>query len=98
MKNYHKREPPELLRYFYETLLLSRNKSETYTRFVDSFSSDIMFAISNGKYVSLKHTSLGLGLHSMTAMENPVNIFHRLGHSISYDMVCRIETVQAELS
>ena len=49
------RKPPELLRYFYETLLLSKNKSETYTRFVDSFSSDIMFAISNRKYVTLKH-------------------------------------------
>ena len=81
-----------------ETLLLSKNKSETYTRFIDSFSSDIMLAISNGKYTSLKHTSLRLGLHSMTGMKNPINILHRLGHSISYDMVCWIETVQAELS
>ena len=86
------------LQNFYETLLLSKNKSETYTRFVDSFSSDIMLAISNGKYTSLKHTSLRLGLHSMTGMKNPINILHRLGHSILYDMVCRIETVQAELS
>ena len=92
------RKPPELRSYFYETLLLSKNKSETYTRFVDSFCSDIMFAISNRKYATLKHTSLGLGLHSLTGMENPINISDRLGHSISYDMVCRIETPQAELS
>ena len=52
------RNPSELLRYFYQTLLLlSKNKSETYTRFVDSFSSDIMFTISNGKYATLKRTS-----------------------------------------
>ena len=50
------RKPPELLRYFYETLLLSKDKSETYTRFLDSFSSDIMFAISNEKNATLKHT------------------------------------------
>ena len=48
------RKPPELRSYFYETLLLSKNKSETYTRFVDSFSSDIMFAISNGKKCDFK--------------------------------------------
>ena len=31
-------------------------------------------------------------------MKIPVNVFHHLGHSISYDMVCPIQTVQAELS
>ena len=87
------RNPSELLRYFYQILLLlSKNKSETYTRFVDSFSSDIMFAISNGKYTTLKHSSLGLGLLSMIGMKNPINILHCLGHSLSCDMVCRIET------
>ena len=57
-----------------------------------------MFAISNGKYATLKHTSLGLGLLSMIGMKNPINILHCLGHSLSYDMVCQIETVQVELS
>ena len=41
---------------------------------------------------------MGLGLHSMIDMKNPVNVLHRLGYSISYDLVCRIETAQAELS
>ena len=40
---------------------------------------------------------MGLGLHSMIDMKNPINVLHRLGHSISYDMVCWIETAQAEL-
>ena len=29
------RKPPKLLRFFYETLVLSKNKLEKYTRFVD---------------------------------------------------------------
>ena len=49
------RKPPELLRYFSKELLLSKNKSETYSHFVDSYSSDIVFAISNGKYTTLKN-------------------------------------------
>ena len=59
-----------------------------------------MFAISQGKYVSqrkyatLKHTSLGLGLRSMNGMK----YFAPSWSFISYDMVCRIETAQAELS
>ena len=40
-----------------------------------------MFAISNGKYATLKHTLLGLGLNSMIGMKNPINILHRLSHS-----------------
>ena len=48
-------KPPELLRYFSKELLLSKNKSETYSHFVDSYSSDIMFANSNGKYATLKN-------------------------------------------
>ena len=44
---FDERKPPELLQCFHEKLLLSKNKSETYTCFVNSFSSDIMFAISN---------------------------------------------------
>ena len=57
-----------------------------------------MFAISNGKYATLKHTSLGLGLLNMIGTRNPINILHCLGHSLSYDMVCQIEKVQVELS
>ena len=86
------RKPPELAQYFYKTLLLSKNKSKTYTRFVDLFSSDMIFSISNGKYATLKQTSLGLGLHSITCMKNSVNILHHLGHSLSYEMFCQTET------
>ena len=34
----------------------------------------------------------------MIDIKNPINILHSLGHSISYDMVCRAEIAKAELS
>ena len=39
------------------------------------------------KNVTLKHFLLGLGLHSMIGMNNPINFLHGLGDSIWYDMV-----------
>ena len=50
-----------------------------------------MFTISNGKNVTLKHTSLGLGLHSMTGMKNPVNILHLLSHPRSSHQRCSVK-------
>lgn len=47
--------------------------------------------------MTLKHTSIGLGLHSLTGQKLPFNILARLGHSISCDEISEIETVQAEL-
>ena len=34
----------------------------------------------------------------MAGIKNPINILHRLGHSISYDILCRRERAQAVLS
>ena len=44
-----------------------------------------------------KHTSVGLGLHSMTGQKLPIAILARLGHSITYDAINETETAQAEL-
>ena len=89
------RKPLEFLRYFYETLLLSKNKSEKYTGFVDSFSLDIMFVISNGKYATLKHTSFGLRLHSIAGM-NPIIFWSIL--IILYHMTYFVRQKQHKLS
>lgn len=40
-----------------------------------------MFATSDIEYVTLKHTSLRLGLN-MIGMKNPIYTLHYLGHSI----------------
>ena len=91
------RKSPELLKTFYKTLLGFNRKTEKSVRIIDSLCSDVLYNVSNGKYEALKHTSLGLGLHSLTGMKATITHLHRLGHSISY-MVSRIETAQAELA
>ena len=53
---------------------------------------------SNGRFLTLKYTTIGRRLHSLTGMKAPVTQLHQLGHFISYDMVCQIETGQAELA
>ena len=45
--------------------------------------------------VTPKHYLFGLSLHDMTGQTKTVQIANRLGHSITYDEVLNIETVQA---
>ena len=92
------RKPPEILEAFYRNLLGFNKQTEKSVRIVNSLCSDVLYNISNGKFLTLKHTTIGLGLHSLTGMKAPVTQLHRLGHFISYDMVCQIETGQAELA
>lgn len=61
-------------------------------------SQDLIYAYSNGKFLTQKHTLLGLGLHNMTGQKDVVSVLGRLGHSISYNNVRLIETAQAELA
>ena len=77
------RKAPEPLNTFYQTLLGFKTKTEKSVRIIESFCADILYTISNGRYTTLKHTSLGLGIHSMTGMKTPITFLHRLGHSIS---------------
>ena len=57
-----------------------------------------MYQISNGQYLTLKHCSLGLGIHSATGTKDPIVVLSRLGHSITYEKVSEIETAQAEIA
>ena len=95
------RQYPELLELLFKELLSPKGShhltAERVDRLIDSFSQDIMHAVSKGKYLTAKHASLGLGLHSMTGQKLPITILARLGHSITYDTVNEIETAQAEL-
>ena len=96
------RQPPDILKIFYSDLLKPRHiNSKVFNkieRLVQSFCSDVMLAVPNGKFVMLKQAALGLGLHNMTGLKLPVVFLNRLGRSISYDQVNLIETAQAELS
>ena len=72
--------------------------SETINRHVESFAQDVIFSITKGSFLTLKHTCVGLGLHSMTGMKLPIVILSHLGHSINYDYAMEIGTAQAEVS
>lgn len=71
--------------------------AERVDRLTDSYCQDIIHAVSKGKFLTPKHASVGLGLHSMTGQKLPITILARLGHSITYDAINEIETAQAEL-
>ena len=68
--------------------------SQKVERLVTSFSSDIIYGITQDKMLTLKHFLLGLGLHNLIGQKLPIRILSCLGHSVSYDTVTSIETVQ----
>ena len=93
---------PEKLTEFLRLLLTPQDTHHITTdmiqRHVSSFAQDIIYSLSRGSFLTLKHTCVGLGLHSMTGMKIPIVIMSRLGNSISYDMALEIETAMAEVS
>ena len=95
------RNAPDILKLFYENLLppasVHHGASLTAERLIDSFSQDIMYAVSNGEFLTLKHAPVRLGLHSLTGQKLPLQVLSRLGHSMTYDHICEVETAQAEL-
>ena len=54
--------------------------------------------VMNGKFLNNKHCAVGLGLHSLTGLKQPVVYLSKLGHSISYKQIEEIETAQAKLT
>lgn len=96
------RKAPECLVKFLMKLIQSQSTHHTASndsqRVAESISQDLIYAYSKGKFLTQKHTLLGIGLHNMTGKKNVVSILARLGHSISYDQTRLIETAQAELA
>ena len=94
------RNPPATLTLFYNHLLSASNSkhitSSTTDRLIDSFSQDVMHAVSHGDFVTLKHATIGLGLHSLRKL--PLVFLSRFPHSINYGRICEIENAQAELA
>ena len=70
---------------------------ENLSQLIDSFNADLVNAVSKGKVITPKHYFVELGIHNMTGQKTPVQIMNKLGHSISYNKVCEIETSLAEL-
>ena len=48
--------------------------------------------------MTLKHFLIGIGLHNLTGLKAPIKILSNLGHSTNYNLVCEVETAEAELA
>lgn len=105
LDNLKDRKPPSLLTTFFNFLLHgSSNSNDTKAKgdggelgLVESFSNDILYAVSNGTYLTLKHCSIGLGLHCMTGNKESIEKVSRFGHCITGDQVDEIEASLGEL-
>ena len=86
---------PKLLEVFFKELLSSKeshhNSSERVNRLAGSLSQDVVHAVSKGKFLTPKHASLALGLHSLTGQKLPITILARLGHCIKYDVEMKLK-------
>ena len=75
-----------------------KGNSENLSQLIDSFTTDLVNAVSKEKVITPKHCLVGLGIHNMTRQKTPVQIMNnKLGHSIGYNKVCEIETSLAKL-
>ena len=94
------RQPPEEVTSFISHVLTSTKHKESHqiSQLSKSFSEDLIYGVTRGKFLTAKHALVGVVLHNMTGQKVPVNILFRLGNSCSYDQVCEMETGLAELS
>ena len=85
---------------FYKNLLSSKNNEHRLSEFCQraaySFASDLTAAVSPGKIMTAKQCLLALGIHSITGQRKTVDILNRLGHYLTYNLTCEIETALAE--
>ena len=87
------RQCPWQLKLFFKVLLLApeahHTESEIASRLSDSFSQDVIYAVSRGTFITLKHACIGLGLHSLTGQKLTLVVLSRFGHCINYEQNLR---------
>ncbi|XP_065053916.1 uncharacterized protein LOC135682802 [Rhopilema esculentum] len=93
------RQPPRSVQDFILRVIHATHHSpgDDVKRYVDSYSQDLVHAVSKGSFLTQKHVLVGAGLHSLTGQKTPIKILARLGHCCNYDKVRLIETAQAEV-
>ena len=93
-------KPCDSLMLFYKNLLSSKDNKHRLSEFCEraaySFASDLMAAVTRGKMITAKQYFLALGIHKITGQRKTVDILNRLGHCLTYNLTCEIETALAE--
>ena len=81
------RQPPESVKEFFRSVLHSAHHTpgDDVCQYVESFSQDLVYAVSRGDFLTEKHVILGTGLHSLKGQKTPIKLLRRLGHSCTYD-------------
>eukprot|EP00112_Aurelia_sp_Birch-Aquarium-sp1_P012747 Seg2686.1 transcript_id=Seg2686.1/GoldUCD/mRNA.D3Y31 product="hypothetical protein" protein_id=Seg2686.1/GoldUCD/D3Y31 len=94
------RQPTQSVKEFFTKVIHASNhtQGEDVQCYVNSFSQDLVHAVSRGNFFTEKHILLGTGLHSLTGLKTPIPLFGRFGHSCNYDKVRLIETAEADLA
>ena len=72
--------PAELKRFF-QTLLVSKSTTRVDMR-IESFSQDLIYAVTNGQHKPPKHVLLAYGVKTLTGNVELIRILNRLGHAI----------------
>lgn len=94
----NERKPPESVTYFL-TGLLKHNRHvtpERAIRLVESYASDLIHGVTNGRFITAKHFAVSMGLHGLTGSREIIDILSKLGNAMPYELTCEIETAQAE--
>ena len=94
------RPPTNLLKLIETILTTSTNRasrSKKIGRLTKSISQDIVFNCLQGKVLQSKHLLIGLGLHNLTGSRKVLDMLSKLEYCINHNMVCDIETSQAEI-
>ena len=55
-----------------------------------------MATVTRGKVITAKQYLLALGIHNITGQRKTVDILNRLGHCLTYNVTCEIETALPE--
>lgn len=91
--------PPSIIT-FLTALFNSGNNfkylSNLQTKLIGSIASDLVYGLTGGKTLQLKHFLLALGLHDLTGSRKVVDIVNGLGHCLSYNTTMDIKTGVAE--
>lgn len=87
--------PDEVLN-FYKTDIAGfnykRKKSDKCRRLAASFTSDLIYTITDGRTRPSKQITLGLALKSLTSSKKLIDLVHAYGHICGYDFLLQLET------
>lgn len=82
---------PKMLQHFYTTLLNDSNHllkpSSDRQRIVNSYTEDVIYAVSDGEIKPAKHVNLGVLLKNLSDNMDVINAVNRYGHCCDYKYI-----------